>query len=346
MTRDARLSLAFLGLHPARRAALVERFGGTTAAVTAIRRGRAESIAPSRLVSPDACRAAVAAVGCRVVFFEDTDYPTPLGDIADPPDPLFVEGSLPAVPAVAVVGTRRCTTYGRNLAASYGRAVAEAGWVLVSGLARGIDGAAHTGTVEQGGIGVAVLGCGLDVSYPKEHRRLRQRLLEAGGAVVTEYPPGTPPEGWRFPPRNRIISGLARVVVVVESGATGGSLVTAARAVEQGREVFAVPGDVGRESSLGCNLLIRDGAVPVLGPEDLVEALSLVLGPPRQRASLEGWRHEDGEEVLKAISPVGIHLDALAEVTGMTTPSLLSLLGRLEVGGWVRRDGNTVFRSA
>jgi DNA processing protein len=131
----------------------------------------------------------------------DTVYPECLAALPDAPALLYVLGSIPQSPSVAVVGTRKCTAYGRRLAAAYGTAIAAAGWVLISGLARGIDGAAHRGTVESDGRGVAVLGCGLDVSYPREHAGLADRLVEAGGAVVTEYPPGTPPEAWRFPPR-------------------------------------------------------------------------------------------------------------------------------------------------
>ncbi len=152
---------------------------------------------------------------------------------------------------------------------------------MISGLARGIDGAAHRGVVAAGGVGVAVLGNGLDISYPPEHADLESDLVAGGGAIVTEYSPGTPPEGWRFPPRNRIISGLASAVVVVEAAAKGGALITANYALEHGRPVFAVPGDVRRSTSEGCNRLIRDGAHPVLDPEDLIEELSLVLGPPQ-----------------------------------------------------------------
>ena len=153
----------------------------------------------------------------------------------------------------------------------------------MSGLARGIDAEAHLGTVDAGGPGVAVLGSGSNVVYPAENRGLHDRLIEDGGAVVTEYPPGTPPEPWRFPPRNRIIAGLSAAVVVVEAAVKGGALITAAAALDQGKAVLAVPGDVGRPASEGCNLLIRDGAVPVLGPDDLVEAVSLIVGPPRAR---------------------------------------------------------------
>ncbi len=209
---------------------------------------------------------------------------------------------------------------------------------MVSGLARGVDGAAHQGTLDAGGVGVAVLGSGPDVWYPAAHRRLGEALVAAGGAVATEYPPGAPPEGWRFPPRNRIISGLAAVVVVVEARTDGGALITARRGLEQGREVFAVPGDVDRETSAGCNLLIRDGAHPVLGPEDLVAAVSLVLGPPASPAATAANR----EPLLAALGPVGRTPDWLAQQLGVPPPQLLAEVARLEAAGRVRREGGLV----
>jgi DNA processing protein len=178
------------------------------------------------------------------------------------------------------------------------------------------------------------MGSGPDLIYPREHRDLAIELARHG-AVITEYPPGTPPHGWRFPPRNRIIAGLSRAVVVVEAGVTGGALVTAARAVEQGREVFAVPGDVDRESSMGCNLLIRDGAIPVLGPQDLVEALGLLLGPPRATAS----------QPAGALPPTGMTIDELGVRLGLQGQGLAAWLGRAELEGRVRIEEGRVFPS-
>ena len=285
MIRDDRLRLAFLGLHPERAAGLVERHRGAAGALRAIERGRVEvsDAVRSRLVSAEVCRDRLARLGVAAVYREDDAYPGHLARLPGAPDLLFVRGSLPQAPGVAIIGTRRCTTYGRRLATAFGQALGACGWPVVSGLARGIDGAAHRGTVDAAGTAVAVLGSGSDVMYPAEHRSLHDAILAGGGAVITEYPPGTPPEGWRFPLRNRIISGLSSVVVVVESAVTGGALVTASAALEQGRTVLAVPGDVTRASSVGCNLLIRDGAVPILGADDLVEAVSFVLGPRPQQ---------------------------------------------------------------
>lgn len=218
------------------------------------------------------------ALGVDVVLRGDPGYPPHLDRFEDAPDLLFVRGDLPTTPGVGIVGTRRCTAYGLELANAYGLAVAEAGWPVVSGLARGIDGAAHRGMVAAGGRGVAVLGCGIDVTYPREHRRLGDQILELGGAIISEYPPGSRPDAWRFPPRNRIIAGLSAAVVVVEAGATGGALITAVKAAEYGIPVFAMPGDVDRATSEGTNRLIRDGAFPVFDPADLVAELDLVHG--------------------------------------------------------------------
>ena len=287
---DARLRLAFLGLHPGRIAKLVEQRGSASRALRAIERGGVDlsDLALAAVAVPAAeRRVELADSGMEVVFRGEGGYPEHLARWEDAPDALFVRGGLPAEPGVAVVGTRRCTAYGREIAARYGAAIADAGWTLVSGLARGIDGAAHRGTVASGGVGVAVLGCGLDVAYPREHRRLGEDLVSLGGGLVSEYPPGTRPDGWRFPLRNRIIAGLCRAVIVVEAAVTGGALITATLAMEYGISVFAVPGDVDRETSVGTNLLIRDGAHPVLDPDDLIEELSLILGPPAVTTSEE-----------------------------------------------------------
>jgi DNA processing protein len=337
-----RIALAFLGLHPDRARSLVERHGSAGAVVGLARRGGIEGLDPHRVRGDEACRIEMERAGCRAVLHGAPGYPAALEDLGDPPDVLFVRGTLPPLPAVAVVGTRRCTSYGRRLASAFGREVAGAGWVLVSGLARGIDGAAHRGTIDRGGVGVAVLGSGSDVVYPADHRHLHDTLIESGGAAVTEYPPGTRPNGWRFPPRNRIISGLSSAVVVVEAGVTGGALITALRAAEQGRAVFAVPGDVDRQASVGCNLLIRDGAIPVLGPQDHIEGLSLLLGPPTPAPApprAPGLpAGVDGDILAATRSPIAI--DDLIATLGLTAPTVLAAVARLELDRRLtRRDG-------
>ena len=347
MSQDARLRLAFCGLHPDRAARLVREHGSAAAALAALADGRAaaaEVVRGAAGLGGKACRDRLARLKVSPVFRGEPGYPDHLGQLPGAPEVLFVKGRLPLGPGVAIVGTRRCTRYGMGLARAYGRACAEAGWPVISGLARGADAEAHRGVVEAGGVGVAVLGCGPDIVYPAEHRPLAEALLAAGGAVATEYPPGARPEPWRFPPRNRIISGLAAAVVVIEAAETGGALITAAAALEQGRHVFAVPGDVGRQTSRGCNLLIRDGATPVLDPEDLVTSLSLLLGPARgpAPAAPDGALDPASRALLAAVLSGGVPLEAAAAAAGLEAAAAMALAARLEVAGRLRREGGLV----
>jgi DNA processing protein len=334
-------------LHPDRvRDLMIER-GSAASVVRGIGAGSVRTTDRVRAaVAVDAAvrRSQLEALGVAFVAKGQSGYPEHLARFPDAPDALFVRGELPMTPAVAVVGTRRCTTYGKRLAAAYGRAIGEAGWCLVSGLARGIDGAAHEGTVAAGARGVGVLGCGIDVAYPPEHAILGRRLLDLGGAIVTEYPPGTPPEGWRFPPRNRIISGLAAAVIVVEAGVKGGALITAGSALTQGVPVFAVPGDVGRDSSQGTNLLIRDGAHPVLDADDLIAELELILGPVERSPAANQVPAEVGP-VLAALDD-GASADELAARLGMGPVDLVRLIGRLVAGGWIAEEGDLLVPAA
>ncbi|MGF1667147.1 MAG: DNA-processing protein DprA, partial [Acidimicrobiia bacterium] len=218
-----------------------------------------------------------------VRFLSADELPAGLTSLPDAPPWLFVRGAIPTGPAVAVVGSRRATRYGLELARRIGRTVGGSGWPVVSGLALGVDAAAHEGCLEVGGTALAVLGSGVDVWYPRSNRRLGERILESGGGIVSEFGPGITPEPWRFPFRNRIISGLASVVIVVEAAVRSGALITAHLAVAQGREVMAVPGDIDRATSVGCNLLIRDGAHPITTLDDLVETIEFWLGPAPAR---------------------------------------------------------------
>lgn len=276
---QAALRLAFAGMHPGRLAELRARHGGAEALLRALLSGRVEAPATVRdavAVSAEHRLRELERLGVSAVARGDDGYPPHLARLPDAPPILFARGSVPSRPGVAVVGTRRCTAYGREVAFAYGEALAQAAVPVVSGLARGVDGAAHRGTVAGGGKGVGVLGSGIDVLYPPEHDELAEALVAGGGALVSEYPPGTPPEGWRFPPRNRIVAGMAAAVVVVEAPTRGGALITVGEALDQGIPVLAVPGDVDRETSRGCNLLIRDGAIPVLEPDDLLAELGLL----------------------------------------------------------------------
>ncbi len=271
-------------------------------------------------------------LGHRLIKKTSAEYPVGLGDLEDPPS-LFVEGEVGEMPGVAVVGTRRCTRYGIDLAEAFGVAIARSGWTTVSGLARGIDAAAHRGCLRGGGHAVAVLGSGIDVCYPEENRPILDEILAEGGAVVSEYPPGTPPDRWRFPARNRIIAAMSSAVVVVEAAKTGGALITARLAAEIGRPVFVVPGDVDRPASEGCNLLIRDGANPVLGAADLIEELSLILGPPAR----EMVRESEAD-----LPPGGVALDDLSAHWSVTMSEALVRVGKLQLEGRVRRQGEMI----
>jgi len=262
---------------------------------------------------------------------DDEIYPVGLHDLESPPT-LYLLGETTCAPAVGVVGTRKCTRYGIELAEAFGAALAGVGWTTVSGLARGIDAAAHRGTLRAGGEAVAVLGSGIDVVYPSENADLYRRILDGHGAVMSEHPPGTRPDRWRFPARNRLIAAISSAVVVVEAGETGGALITARLAAELGRPVFVVPGDVDRPASMGCNRLIRDGAHPVLGVEDLLSELELTLGaPPRQHL-----------ETMGEIPTAGVAIDDLPAFWDCTPGEALARLARMEIAGEVRRSGETV----
>ena len=337
---DVRLRLAYGGLHPDRLAKLVDHYGGESPVLRAIesRRVKVSDEARIAVLRPvEHRRRELAEAGMRFIDRGSQDYPPHLAALPGSPPALFLRGRLPDMAGVAIVGTRSCTAYGRRLANAYGRAVAGAGWPLISGLARGIDGAAHRGTVDALGVGIAVLGSGLDVLYPREHTNLASDLLDLDGAIVSEYPPGAAPLAWRFPPRNRIISGLARAVVVVEAGVKGGALITARLALDQGISVFAVPGDIDRDSSRGCNLLIRDGAHPVLDPHDLIEELALVLGPP---AESEHPGSGPRDPLLGILARSGaVSVDQAAERLQMPIADVLVRVVELEASGHIDFDG-------
>jgi DNA processing protein len=209
-------------------------------------------------------------------------FPPLLGAIHDPPPQLYLRGggdaALLAAPAVAVVGARSCSSYGRSVTRSLARDLAAAGLVVVSGMARGIDGEAHRGALEAGGPTVAVLGCGIDRDYPAAHAELARRIGERG-LVVSEYEPGVEPAPWRFPARNRIIAGLCRATLVVEARERSGALITADFALEEGRDVLAVPGEITSGLSVGTNALLKLGATPVTAASDVLELYGVEIQP-------------------------------------------------------------------
>lgn len=288
-------------------------------------------------------------LGITVIPFGDDAYPRRLKTLPDPPLLLYSTGTM--IPsdqlAVAVVGSRRPTPAGRAWTERLSRDLASAGFTIVSGLARGIDGAAHKGAVAAGGRTWAVLGCGLDQTYPSEHRALREQI-EAHGAVLSELPLGASPHAYHFPRRNRIISGLSVGVVVTEAAAKSGSLITARLASEQGREVFAVPGSVREETSRGPHGLIKQGATLVESAQDIIdELLPQLEDQERERI---GGRPMSGEEMgvpsalkeeesvlFKFVTYEPIQMEDLILKSGLAAHSVSTLLLSMELKGWIRR---------
>jgi DNA processing protein len=288
-----------------------------------------------------AYRASLAARGLRFVARSDPAYPPLLRAIHDPPVGLFVRGSPePAVlarPAVAIVGARACSAYGAQVARMLGRELAAAGLVVVSGLARGVDGEAHRGALEAGGVTVGVLGCGIDRDYPAAHRELARRIGE-NGLVVSEYAPGVEPAPWRFPARNRVIAGLTAATVVVEARESSGALITADLALDEGREVFACPGEITSALSAGSNALLRLGATPLTSARDVLESFG-VEEAAAQRAELG----ETARRVLARLREAASGPDELARGTGLEAAALAVALSELELAG-LAVQGDGVYR--
>ncbi len=275
-------------------------------------------------------RARLGEAGWRWLAPSDPEYPADLAATADPPLGLFVCGTLAPARRVAVVGSRRATAYGRQVARQLGEELAAAGVTLVSGMARGVDAAAHEGSIAAGGRTIAVWGTGPDRVYPAEHRALALSIAESG-ALVTEYPPGTPPRRHHFPERNRIIAGMVDTVVVVEAAARSGALVTARLALDEGREVVAVPGSIFSEQSLGPNALLGLGARPLVTVRDLLD-----LAPAAHR---EAFPDEGEPRGLLGILPRGEALavdDIAARAHQEVRETMVELL-ELELVGAVER---------
>jgi len=276
-------------------------------------------------------------LGWRFVAAWDPDFPARLAAIVDPPLGLFVRGSLPGGHAVAVVGARHASAYGREVAEYLGRELAGAGVAIVSGMARGVDAAAHRGALAAGGPTVAVWGAGPDRVYPPEHKSLAEEVA-AAGCLATEYPPGCAPLAHHFPERNRIIAGLSEAVVVVEADERSGALITARLALEEGREVMAVPGSVFSRLSAGPNGLLRAGAAPVLTGDDVLAALGL---PPRPTAA----GAEEEPPLLALITPgESVTVDKLAAKSRLPVAQVLEVLVALELGGRVVREADGSYR--
>ena len=280
------------------------------------------------------------AAGVRVLRPEDPAYPARLAADVEPPAVLFVRGELDAVTGttVAIVGTRRCTGGGAGFARELGRELTEAGVTIVSGLALGIDGAAHRGVREAAGVPVGVVGSGLDVVYPSRHRDLWE-WVGAHGVLLSEAPLGVRPSAWRFPARNRMIAALADVVVVVESHAAGGSMHTVREALDRDRTVMAVPGSVRNASSAGTNQLLADGCPPVRDATDVLVALGLTAATRAAAIDTRARPDATGRAVLAAFDWEPATLEHLAMRTALALPELAVALEALLAAGWVDRAG-------
>jgi DNA processing protein len=355
------------GVGPRVTARLLEHFGSAEAIFDAPRRDLAllrltpeaiESIASRELhARAEAEIEQVRKLGGDILVLDDGVYPALLRETYDPPVVLYVKGAWSEClerPCVAVVGSRRCSTYGQNAALMMSRELAQRGVTIVSGLARGIDASAHRGALESGGRTVAVMGTGLDRVYPRDHQKLTDEILNRGGALVTQFPLGTPPVSENFPYRNRVISGLSLGVLVIEAAENSGSLITARLAMEQNREVFAVPGNITSRNSFGTNYLIKGaGAKLVQQWQDVASELpaeiaAQLLPPPSRKSRKKGELldqlklsppdlSEPELAIFKLMSTdTPLQIDALAETTKLSITQLTSALLSLEMRELIR----------
>ncbi|MEM6330593.1 MAG: DNA-processing protein DprA [Planctomycetota bacterium] len=347
------------GVGPRLRANLLAAFGtpGAVFAASAADLGRTPGIGPKLVAKIQASSerdaegelAAASAAGIGVLIESDDRYPRSLREVHDPPGVLFAKGDLLRQDdlAVAIVGSRHATRYGLKQAERLAAGLARAGLTVVSGLARGIDGAAHRGALSAGGRTIAVLGGGLLKLYPPEHTQLAAEVA-GSGCLLSEAPPRMPPMSGAFPQRNRIISGLSLGTIVVEAAERSGALITTKHAAEQGREVFAVPGPIDSRLSAGCNRLIQDGAKLVGCVDDVLEELGPLAEPTptddggEVRSVGELSLNEIEQQVLQAIEPTPTAIDSVVASTGLPVPRVLATLSVLEMRQLVRRVSGTL----
>jgi DNA processing protein len=278
--------------------------------------------------------------GIKILTWQDETYPQRLKEIDQPPPVLYIRGEyLPDdLFAVAIVGTRRVTPYGRQITDELSSFLAANGMTVISGLARGVDAIAHQSALKAGGRTIAVLGSGVDKIYPPEHRPLAEQMMERG-ALVSDYAPGTPPEASNFPPRNRIISGLSLAVVVVEAGETSGALITAEFAAEQGREVFAVPGSILAPQSKGTNKLIQNGALPLLSVADLMQALDITRVGEQKAARKIMPSDAIEAKLLTVLTNEPLQIDEIRNQSDLPIEKVSATLALMELKGMVRQVG-------
>jgi DNA processing protein len=283
-------------------------------------------------------------VGATALCWDDPDYPKLLREVNDPPPVLFIKGTLTEADAwaVGIVGTRQCTVYGREVAEMLGTELARNHITVVSGMARGIDAAAHAAAIKAQGRTLAVLGCGVDVVYPPEHKKLAQQISE-NGALISDYPIGTPPDAMNFPPRNRIISGLSLGVVVVEADEKSGALITTDFAAEQGRDVFAVPGNIFNRSSRGTNKLIQNGAKMVLDVNSVLEELNLNMIADRVEVQTAVPENDTERALMTKLSHEPLATDELVRTLQLPAEVVTATLALMELKGMVRQANGTSY---
>ena len=278
--------------------------------------------------------------GIKILTWEDETYPQRLKEIEQPPPVLYIRGDyLPDdLFAVAIVGTRRVTPYGRQITEELAAFLAANNLTVISGLARGVDAIAHQTALRAGGRTIGVLGSGVDKIYPPEHRVLAEKMMERG-AIISDYAPGTPPDASNFPPRNRIISGLSMAVVVIEAGETSGALITAEFAAEQGREIFAVPGSILAPQSKGTNKLIQNGALPLLSVNDLMQALDLTHMGEQKVARKVIPSDATEARLMDVLGAEPLHVDEIRNQTELPIEKVSATLALMELKGMVRQVG-------
>lgn len=357
--REAYIALNMVNeVGPVRVRALLKRFGSPAAILAA----RTDELQQVEGVGPEVARqirnweatvdlpgelARIAAAGVEVLTPDDAGYPKHLREIYDPPLALYVRGTLTERDnfAIAIVGSRRASLYGQEMARKLAYQLARAGVTVVSGLARGVDTAAHQGALQAKGRTIAVLGCGVDVVYPPESKALREKIVASGGALVSEFPMGVPPDRQNFPMRNRIISGLSLGLVVAEAGLQSGALITAAQANEQGRQVFAVPGRADSPLARGSNRLIKDGAKLTEDVDDILSEFAYLLPrTPRGAGVAEALPSAGGpvlsaveQQVLAALGTEERTVDEIIRASGLTSACVSATLLALEMKRLVKQ---------
>jgi DNA processing protein len=343
---------------------LLARFGTAVAALDALPDLAGRGREPYRPAAPEVIEReilAVRAAGARYLFHDQPDYPALLGELDSAPPILTCRGNLAlaSAPCVALVGARNASAAAVKLARDFAAALAEAGFTIVSGLARGIDGAAHEGAFP---VTIGVIASGIDIAYPPQHSRLQERIASEG-LLIAEQPPGTEPRGRHFPSRNRIIAGLASGTLVIEAAPQSGSLITARLASEAGREVMAIPGSPLDARSLGCNQLIREGAVLVQSPDEVIELLESFTGAPRSRFRLADgasdfdytelagldWgeaRADFSRDIAHLLTNAPVEVDELIRQTQASPAEVHMALLELELAGELAREADGTVRRA